>query len=551
MSSDSPSQILLSLVGEVALLLWGMQAIGNGVLRAFGDRLRRMLAVGLNNRLKAFLAGLAVTGLLQSSTATALIVSSLSAAGSVDLVPALAVMLGANVGTTLIVQVVSFDVSYVIPVLLMGGLLVNRRSSKAWLRDSGSAAFGLALVLLSLHMLLATLKPVEASAALHDMMRAFTADPLLNLLLAALISWLAHSSVAAMLFIISVAGAGLVTPAAALAMVLGANLGSALNPVVSALGRDAARLRVPIGNLALRALGCLAFLPLIPTIIAFAEPAGEPSARLVADFHTVFNVVLAALFIGPLPWIARLLVTLCPERIKPDDPGTPRYLDETALATPSVALSNAAREILRMADVVEAMLHGSQDAFLHGDSARIGQVSRMDDGLDRLFGALQRYLGAMRHETMNEEESRRAGEIIAVAINLEHIGDIIDKNLMELAAKRVRSGLGLPPSAARELEELHQRLVEHLHLAVAVFMFADAAAARRLVAEKERFRETERVVTQRHLLRMRSGDRAEMALSSLQLDITRDLKRIEAHLAATAHGVLEKTGDLRTSRLRS
>jgi phosphate:Na+ symporter len=404
---------------------------------------------------------------------------------------------------------------------------------------------------MALHMLVETLHPVETSAALQDIMRAFTAEPVLNVLLVALLSWLAHSSVAAMLFVMSVAGAGLVTPAAALAMVLGANLGSALNPVVSSLGQDSARLRVPMGNLLTRAVGCLVVLPFTPWIAEQLARLGEPPARLAADFHMAFNVLVALAFIGPLPWVARFLVSAFPQRLLADDPGTPRHLDETALTTPSVALSNAAREILRMADVVESMLLGSQDAFLQGDSARIAQVSKMDDGLDRLFSAIQRYLGAIRHETMNEEEARRSGEIIAVAINLEHIGDIVDKNLMELAAKRVRSGLILPTDAGREIDELHQRLIEHLHLAVAVFMFSDAAAARRLVEEKERFRETEREVTQRHLVRMRSGDRNDVALSSLQLDITRDLKRIEAHLAATAHGVLEKTGDLRASRLRS
>jgi phosphate:Na+ symporter len=349
----------------------------------------------------------------------------------------------------------------------------------------------------------------------------------------------------------SLAGAGLVTPPAALAMVIGANLGSAFNPVFAAMGGDATRMRVPMGNLLTRLVGCVIALPLIPYAVQGFAWLGEPPARMAAEFHMAFNVILAAMFIGFLPQVGRMLRSIYPDRLKADDPGAPQYLDETALGTPSVALTNAAREILRMVDVVESMLQGSQDAFAHGDSARIAQVSKMDDVLDRLYGAIQRYIGSVRHDTMNEEESRRASEILAVTINLEHIGDIIDKNLMELAAKRLRLGLVLGPDAATELEELHGRLIEHLHLAVAVFMFADASAARRLVTEKERFRDTERDVTKRHLERMRNGDRNDVAVSALQLDITRDLKRIEAHIAATAHGVLEKRGDLRASRLRS
>ena len=353
MHTDSGSIVLLNLIGEVALLLWGMQLISSGVQRAFGDRLRQVLAVGLRKRGSAFLAGVAVTGLLQSSTATALLVSSLSAGGAVDLVPALAVMLGANVGTTLIVQVVAFDVSAIVPVLLLASYLANRRSGRAWVRDSGSALFGLALVLLALHLLLQTMRPVEGSAALQDLLRALTAEPVLSVLLAAILSWAAHSSVAAMLLIMSLAGSGLITPAAALAMVIGANLGSALNPVVAALGGDAKRMRVPMGNLLTRVVGCLVALPLIPYAVEALTWLGEPPARMAADFHMAFNIVLAAAFIGLLPQVGRVLRSIYPDRMKADDPGAPQYLDEAALGTPSVALSNAAREILRMVDVVE------------------------------------------------------------------------------------------------------------------------------------------------------------------------------------------------------
>jgi phosphate:Na+ symporter len=551
MPPDSASVVLLHLVGEVALLLWGMQLIANNVQLAFGDRLRRALAVGLSSRPRAFLSGLAVTGLLQSSTATALLVSSLSAGGAIDLVPALAVMLGANVGTTLIVQVVSFDVFLVIPVLFLGSFVVNRRGRQPWVRHSGLALFGLALVLLALHLMVDSLRPLEAAPAVGELLGALTAEPVLNVLIAALFSWLAHSSVAAMLFILSLSGAGLLSTEATLALVLGANLGSAVNPVIAALGGSPSRMRVPMGNLMVRAAGCLVAILLLPALVAAADRLGLGQARLAADFHTLFNLVLALAVIGLLPWLARALVKLYPEKLRAEDPGEPRYLDESALGSPSVALSNAAREILRMVDMVESMLLGSQDAFAHPDAAKVAQVSKMDDVLDKLFGALQRYLGAIRHELMNEEESRRASEILAVGINLEHIGDIIDKNLMELAAKAARLGLVQSEDGARELEEMHGKLIEHLHLAVAVFMFADPNAARRLVTEKEQFRDIERDVTRRHLARMRAGDRRQVAASALHLDITRDLKRIEAHIAATAHGVLEQRGDLRASRLRS
>ena len=161
-----------------------------------------------------------------------------------------------------------------------------------------------------------------------------------------------------MLFIMSLATAGVIDAHSALVMVLGANLGSALNPLLEATGGDPVKLRVPFGNLAMRVLGCLVALPLIDPILSAMSVFDPNPARLAANFHTLFNVVVAAIFILPLPWIAKLLLKLFPEKLRASDPGMPQYLDKDALDTPSVALSNAAREVLRMVDTVE--IHAAQ-----------------------------------------------------------------------------------------------------------------------------------------------------------------------------------------------
>jgi phosphate:Na+ symporter len=545
----SATHVLVSLVGGVALLLWGIQMIGTGFQRALGSNLRHFLAVGLRNRWSAVGVGLLVTGLLQSSTATAMMVTSFTAGGAIDLVPALAVMLGANIGTTLIVQLVSFDVSLLHAALIAAGVTAYRRGRRTIMRDIGTALVGIGLMLLALHLLVDTMKPVENSQALRDLLRAVTRDPLLNIMLAGILSWAAHSSVASMLFIMSLAGAGVITPEASLAMVLGANLGSALNPVIDGIGQDPTRLRVPIGNLITRAVGCALAVPLLPAATLWLSGVTVAPAKLAALFHILFNVTVAVIAFGLLPAMARLLVWMFPERISPSDPGTPRYLDEAALETPSIALSNAAREVLRMVDVIEAMLRESQDAFHRDDPDKVAAIGHMDDVVDRLYGALQRYLGAISREELSEEEARRLAEVHALSINLEHAGDIIDKNLTELAAKRIKSQHRLSAGSLAEIDTMHGRLLDHLQLAVAVFMYGDAQAARRLVAEKEQFREFERNATQRHLAVMGSGTQEDREASTLLLDITRDLKRIEAHIAATVYGLLEKSGDLKSSRL--
>lgn len=545
----SATRVLIELLGEVALLMWGIHMVSGGVQRAFGTDLRRVLGIGLRTRLTAFLSGIGVTAALQSSTATALMVTSFSGVGAVDLVPALAVMLGANVGTTLITQALSFDITYIYPVLLAAGVVAYRRARVSTVRDSAQAAIGIGLMLLSLHLLVHTIGPVESSSTLKAVLGSLTREPFLALLVTTLFAWAAHSSVASILLVASLAAAGLVTPAATVAMVLGCNLGSALNPLIDALGKDPARLRVPVGNLINRLVGCALVLPFLDPIAKAVLSVDASPARLAAHVHLVFNIVMAALFIGILPWLATVLRRVFPSRTA-SDPGAALYLDESALATPSVALANAAREVLHMADVVETMLRGSQGAFHRDDREKIAAINEMDDVLDRLYVSLQGYVGQISHENLSALEGKRITETIAFAINLEHIGDIIEKNLMEMAAKRIEKGHRLSPVSLAAIADMHSRLLDNLRLAVAVYMSGDIEAARRLVAEKEQFRQIERESTERHFQEMRSGRAETIKTSALQLDITRDLKRIEAHIAATAYGLLEGSGDLRSSRLR-
>ena len=546
----SATQVIIRLLGDVALLLWGIHMVHSGIIRAFGSQLRRILALSLRNRLTAFLSGAAVTMALQSSTATALLATSFATEGAVSLVPALALMLGANVGTALIVQALSFDISLVFPIFILGGLVAFQRGRRSRIRDLGRVSIGLGLMLLALYLLAETMRPVESATAVRDLFAALTQDPLLNLAVAAVLTWAAHSSVAVVLFIMAMAAAGHIALPAALAMVLGANLGSALNPAIEAAGEDPAKIRLAVGNLINRVVACLIALPFLKPIAVALGSWGLAPAPLVAAFHLAFNLAAAIAFIGLLPLIARLMVRLFPEAIKAADPGAPRYLAAAALDTPAVALANAVRETLRMVDVVEAMLRGSQDVFMTGDRKRVAEVVHMDDILDRLHAGIEHYLSGLDSEALTEEESRRLSEILAFAINLERAGDVIDKSLMKLASKQIKNQLSLAPAAKAEIEAMHTRLVDDLQLAVAVFTTGEVGAARRLAGEKEVFRAGERDAIERHFAEVRSGRSAENhEASSLHLDILGELKNVAAHVIATCYPLLEKSDMLRQNRL--
>jgi len=543
------SIVLLDLMGGVALLLWGLHMVHSGVLRAFGPDLRRLLAGALKNRFAAFAAGIGLTALLQSSTATALITSSFTAEGLVSLVPALAIMLGANVGTTLIVQVLSFNIAAVAPVLFILGLVAFRSGPRSRIKDIGRVSIGLGLMLLALHILLDTLAPAENAPGVRIFMNAITGDPALCIIIGAVVTWVVHSSVASVLLIMSLAFAHFITPFAALALVLGANLGSAINPIVEGARSDnPASYRLPLGNLINRLAGVLVVAPFLRPITEILQAWQPDLAKMTAEFHIAFNVATAMLFIGLLDVMARLLKRLLPNRVKEADPLRPRYLDESALETPSLALADAARETLHMGDLVEIMLRKVMAAMMNNDRALVDQVSRMDNNVDALDEAIKLYLTKLTRGSLDEREGRRAMEIISFTINLEHIGDIIDKNLSELATKKIKRRFQFSPEGAEELSAFHKRTMDSLRIAFGVFMSGDVNEARKLLAEKAVLRNTELAATEKHLDRLREGRPETIETTSLHLDVLRDLRRIHSHICSVAYPVLEATGELSANR---
>jgi phosphate:Na+ symporter len=545
------STVILDLMGGIALLLWGLHMVHSGVVRAFGADLRRLLGIALQSRLRAFLAGAFVTALLQSSTATGLMAASFVTAGTLDLVPALAVMLGANVGTTLVVQVLSFNITIVTPILLLTGVIAFKRGGRTRTRDLGRVLIGIGLMLLALHIFLGALVTTDSVPASRALLGEITRQPMLCLFIAAAITWAAHSSVAIVLVVMSLGAAQLLSPTAVVAMVLGANVGSALNPLIetSQPGNLASR-RLPIGNLVTRLIGCMLVLPFLYPIAETLQRYEPNPARLAADFHTAFNVLLALVFIGPLDFVAKQLERWLPDRPKVADPGTPIYLEPSAAGAPAVALVCAAREVLRMGDLIDKMLRQSMTAMLTNDRKLVAEISQMDDAVDSLNEAIKLYVTRMTRDSMDDRDGYRAMEIVSFSINLEHVGDIIDKNLMDLASKKIRRGITFSKEGQDDLVEFHQQVLDSLTLAVGIFMSGDIKVARQLIAAKAQLREKEFAAAERYLVRLREGTPETIESYSLDLDILRDLKRVHSHLCSAAYPVLERAGALQRSRLK-
>ena len=543
--------ILIDLLAGVALLIWATRMVRTGVVRAFGDRLRNAIGRATASPLKAWATGVGVATAMQSSSATALLVISFADRGLIALAPALALMLGADIGSTLAVQILAFKPTWLSSILLIVGVPLFTASASSTWRQVGRIIIGIGLMIISLGIIVGASEPLRYSPTLVYVLERISGDLGLAFVFGAAIAWLAHSSLAAVLLVIALASSGVVALPFSVAFVLGANVGSAFVPMGLAFRSVGTARRILVGNLVFRVTGAVALLALMMSVTIPLDFLGSNPARALANAHTGFNVLLALIFL-PLTYVAASAL----ERLMPDgssmEPSVSRvnHLDEDALDRPAVALGAATREVLRLADTVQLMLQESINTFADGDERRREEIARLEDEVDRLQEEIKLYLTKLTRQPLSDEDSRRCFDLILFTTNLEHAGDIIDKGILRLAARKKRNNLAFSEKGWAELQALHQRVVDQMRLAVTVFVTRDLDMARELVAEKDRFRDAERNATESHLQRLREGTVASIETSALHLDFLRDLKRITAHLTTAGYPILEAHGALRGSRLR-
>ncbi len=540
---------LLDLLAAIALLVWGTHLVRNGVLRVFGSNLRQVLAASMGNRFTAALSGLGVTALVQSSTATALITASFVGRGLIALPAALAVMLGADIGTSLMAVVFSFDLSWLSPLFIFLGvtLFISRQGTSAG--DFGRVLIGLGLLLLALQLISGATSVLTQNPAVQLMLESLTSDRLLEILLGAVLAVVAYSSLAVVLLASSLA-LQVVGLDVALGIVLGANLGSGLLAVITTAKSGVSTRQVPLGNLLFKVFGVAIAIWLIPTWVHFMQPLVQDPATLTVLFHLSFNLLVGAVFIGLTQPVATLVERLLPLQSNQGPLDRPNHLDPSALATPSLAISCAAREAMHQADVVETMLRGVVTVLKTNDLQLARDLRKLDDTVDSLYSSIKYYLTKISRQQLSEAESRRWTDIISFTINMEQIGDTVERVLLDIEDKKIRKGRDFSEAGMAEITELHARLLDNLRLGMSVFLNGNVRDAQRLLEEKVRFRDKERAYAATHLDRLSGLSQQSMDTSALHLDLISDLKRINSHICSIAYPILDSAGVLAPSRLR-
>lgn len=531
------------------MLVWGTHLVRTGILRVYGAELRRMLSTSIRRRPLAFLAGVGVTCLVQSSNATAVIVGSFVAQGLISLAPALAIMLGADVGTALMAGILSFDLSWVSPLLIFGGVIAHLSHKPKASGQLGRAAIGLGFIMLALQLIAAATRPMTQIAGIDVLFHSMTGDTMLDALLGAVFAVATYSSLATVLLAAHLCASGMISLKVALCVAVGANLGSGVVAVLGSASQNAAGRRVAVGSMLFRLAGAAIILPaidLLPPMLmqVFAHPS-----HAVIMFHVLYNLVRCLMFLPLTDAMARFCAHCIPDARKDSTAVSPRYLDEASISTPSLALANAAREVLRIGEIVENMLEGLLVVVRDNDTARVREVRRLDDDVDKLYTEVKMYLAMVSCQTLNEAEVRRWSDIIALTINMEQSGDIIERLVTEVQTKKIAPKRTFSVAGMSEVMEMHARLVKSLHLGLSVFLHGDIKSAERLLAEKAAFSDFERQCAQAHLLRLAGKTTQSIETSSLHLDLISDMKRLHSLFCSPAYSVLDQAGLLRRNQM--
>ncbi|MDQ3059606.1 MAG: Na/Pi cotransporter family protein [Pseudomonadota bacterium] len=542
---------LLNLLAAIALLVWGTHLVRTGILRVFGANLRQVLARSISNRFTAAISGIGVTALVQSSTATSLIVSSFAGQGLVTLPLALAVMLGADIGTSVMAVVFSFDLSWLSPLCIFVGVVLFISRPETNVGRLGRVLIGLGLMLLALALVRESTQVLTRSPAIKTLLGTLSSDLLLEITVGAFLAVVCYSSLALVLLTATLASTDVISLDVALGLVLGANLGSGLLGMLTT-ARSAIEVRqVPLGNLIFKLLGIMMAAPLVGLWLRHARPYLAEPVVVVVLFHLTFNLLVGLVFLGWTQVVARWVEKLLPRPAKTSLSGRPHHLDPSALATPSLAISCAAREALHQADVVETMLRGMLDVIRKDDLQLAQSLRKMDDTVDELYSSIKYYLTKISREALDENESRRWTDIISFTINMEQIGDIIERVLIDIEDKKIKPRRRFSEAGMAEIVELHERLTDNLRLGMSVFLNGNVRDAQKLLEEKARFRDLERAYAGTHLERLSANTLQSQETSSLHIDLISELKRINSHICSIAYPILDSAGALAPSRLRA
>lgn len=525
-------ETILTLVSAVALLIWGAKNVQKGVVRAFGETLRRLLSKSVSNRHKAFIGGALTTCLTQSSNATILMTNSFAAQGLITLEGAMAIALGADAGSALMAKILTLDLSWVGPFLLIVGVWIINKNGKGRQADIGLAITGLGLMLLALRMIITTAEPIFQATLAKELLMAMTADVGLNVLMGAGLAMLSYSSLAATLLTATLASTGAIPLTSALEIAIGTTIGSGVLAMINGNSAGGVSKQSAIGSFLFKLIGGMIVLPFTGVIAREALKLNMSPLEIVVNFHLAWNFLRTIIQVYLISLMSKLMRKLIPDIEKEEDPGKAKYLSNE-MDSPSLALTNAARETVRMGDFVHEMVKGMPVLFsdtanyVHADN-----LKTIDRTIDRLYNQINKYLITL--SGLEGNDSYRWTQIMQWSMNLEQIGDILSIIIKKIKTEKIDKKVYFSDVGKNELNQIWNEIETSMNIAMALFLEPNSKTVVKLKNQKELIRNLEEKYSQEHLKRLQRGTTPSLETSSLHMDLLNEFKRLNSLICSMA-----------------
>ena len=546
----SPILLVLNLTAAAALLIWSVRIVRTGFERAFGGQLRLWLRRSTDNRLMATTTGALSAIFLQSSTAVAILLAGFMATGSVGSTAGLAIILGADLGSAIVAQILNSKISVLTPLLLLVGVFLFLRSARRNMRQIGRILIGLALIFLSLDLIRDASLPIASNNAALSALNYLSVDLLTAFLLAAVFAWLVHSSVAAILLFATLSAEGVLPLGAAFAMVLGANLGGAFIAFFLTLQASETVRRVMTSNLILRGGGAGLTLVLLYQLEGAKLIPGAMPVQQVLNLHLIFNLGLVVICLPSLGLVMRLAKMVIADASTSDADSSHRSaLDSSVLNQPARAFNCAQRELVEMSNRIESMIRDAMPLFTTYDDIAAQRLKKEKVEIDRMALDLRMYLAGVRSDNPKVDTGTRAFDLSGIAVNLEAAADTITRKIVDLAKRKQSENVNFSNEGWQELSDFYDRVLRNVQHGIAVLMTEDGGAARELVRQKELIRKIEKKLERAHLMRLRAGAMETIETSAIHLDLLRALKILNTSFTTIAYPLLRESGELLESRL--
>jgi len=540
------SPMLIVLIGGTLLLLYGVRLAGSGLREFAGKEIKSALSTLTRNRFFAFFTGIVITFLLQSSSATTVMLVSFVDSGLMQISQTIGVILGSGVGTTLTVQLISFQLHRYSLGIVGLGLFILFASKSERRKSLGEGIFGFGLIFLSIGIISETMKPLEESELFTQLLLSLGENPVLTVIASAVFTGLIQSSAGTIGLALSLSLNHLIELKTAIPIILGANIGTCATALLASLRSKSEARQVAIAHTLIKTLGVVLFLPILKPFQALVELTAQTIPHQIANAHTLFNLLIAMIFLPFTGLFQKLSQRLTPKAKEEEkEKFAPKYLNPELLSTPSLAIASATREAMRMAEIVQDMLSLSIKPFVGSESnlELIENIEAMDDKVDILDREIRFYLTQLARHPLNEEEAQRQMEILHLIHNLENIGDVIDKNLMELAKKKLRKEAYFSKEGEQELMKFHKKIYDNLVLALSAFTTRDETLAQQVIRNKQKVRELEQEFYQKHLHRLEEGMIESFETSRIHLDLLSNFKRINSYITNIAYPIVQKRGE--------